>query len=161
MTLRTCCSRVVRPSQLWLLTAAPLRPASIRIRTFAAGNDLGVNQLHIKAQEDSNVMDVYKRVGDYCKRGEVIAHLCVQMLDERGGVVGDEDELNMDGCEGLVPHFRTLAVKAEVGGEVTEVLDDDVREVEAGQVVAVIEPMARSAGFQDTAMQVADGAAAA
>merc|ERR1712008_389631 len=80
MALRTCCSHVVRPCQRWILPAAALRPVPLRIRTFAVGSDIGVNQLPIKAQEDSLVMDVAKRVGDYCKRGEAAATQCAESM---------------------------------------------------------------------------------
>eukprot|EP00930_Biecheleria_cincta_P035994 TRINITY_DN24719_c0_g1_i2.p1 TRINITY_DN24719_c0_g1~~TRINITY_DN24719_c0_g1_i2.p1 ORF type:complete len:130 (-),score=38.66 TRINITY_DN24719_c0_g1_i2:150-539(-) len=97
------------------------------------------------AGEEGQVMEVFKQVGDFVKRGEAVATLYVHLPDERGGMVGDEDELNMDGCEGLTGHHKVVTVKAEQAGEVVEILADDIHEVEADDTMAVIEPMTKSA----------------
>eukprot|EP00930_Biecheleria_cincta_P035993 TRINITY_DN24719_c0_g1_i1.p1 TRINITY_DN24719_c0_g1~~TRINITY_DN24719_c0_g1_i1.p1 ORF type:complete len:151 (-),score=38.87 TRINITY_DN24719_c0_g1_i1:150-602(-) len=103
------------------------------------------SHLQIKAGEEGQVMEVFKQVGDFVKRGEAVATLYVHLPDERGGMVGDEDELNMDGCEGLTGHHKVVTVKAEQAGEVVEILADDIHEVEADDTMAVIEPMTKSA----------------
>mmetsp|Transcript_88873 Transcript_88873/g.157446 ORF Transcript_88873/g.157446 Transcript_88873/m.157446 type:complete len:150 (-) Transcript_88873:38-487(-) len=138
MAYRACC----RHARLLQRSACPF-PCHSRLQWLGALRSFTVHS-QIKATADAQVIDISKNVGDFCKRGEVIASLYVQLDDERGGVHGDEEELNMDGCEGLVAHYKELKLKATVAGEVVQVLDDDVREVEAGEVVAVIEAMSKS-----------------
>eukprot|EP00931_Biecheleriopsis_adriatica_P114867 TRINITY_DN90750_c0_g1_i1.p1 TRINITY_DN90750_c0_g1~~TRINITY_DN90750_c0_g1_i1.p1 ORF type:complete len:143 (+),score=35.49 TRINITY_DN90750_c0_g1_i1:44-472(+) len=127
-----------------LLRQAALPHRALRLPRLLLGRPAAFGSFELKAQEEGQIIEVTKRIGDFCKKGELVASIYVQLADERGGVHGDEEELNMDGCEGLVGHHREVLVKAEVAGEVTEIIDDDVREVDAGQVVAVLEPMSRS-----------------
>mmetsp|Transcript_153635 Transcript_153635/g.271171 ORF Transcript_153635/g.271171 Transcript_153635/m.271171 type:complete len:153 (-) Transcript_153635:69-527(-) len=141
MASRVCCRLYALPAKHFRQVLEPACLSFGRLPSVSTSTNL----LQIKAQEDGQIMEVYKKVGDFCKKDEVIAQLFVQLLDERGGFHNDEEELNMDGCEGLVPHHKEVAVKAEVAGEVAELVADDVSDVEAGQVVAVIEPMTQSA----------------